>query len=113
MRRSFIALLILLTGCAISPVKRYRTIIDPLVGKSKQDEVNQVLGKPVFCIQEQTLQRCEYRTTAARNEETPYMHHKEIGFGPDLSPYDSFDVLDLYYDAFGVLKEWNPVVVQP
>ena len=112
MAKFFIFLLCaLVAGCVTQRVKRYRDLLDPLVGKEKKANINRLLGKPANCEQEQDLEKCEYRTTKERNDPVPIVHERESALGPDLSPYDTFDVLYLYYDGFGVLKDWKPVSV--
>lgn len=105
--------LVAFVGCTTSRVKMYQDIVDPLVGTSKKADVNRVLGSPASCAREEGFEKCEYHTSAARNEPVSYMSHKEPGYEINLSPYDSFDVLHLYYDDVGVLKDWSPVVVKP
>ena len=100
----------LLIGCTETRVKRYGNILDPLVGTARKTQVNRKLGIPAFCQLESPLERCEYRTARGRNEQIPYIHQKREGF-PDLSPYEHFDVLHLYYDGFGILRDWEPVVM--
>lgn len=100
-------------ACSMSRVKMYRDIVDPMVGSSKKDDVNRVLGSPESCSHEKGLEMCEYRTSAARNEVIPDMSSRNPAMGPDLSPYDRFDVLHLYFDDFGILKDWDPIVVKP
>jgi len=105
-------LLVALSGsCTTTRVKRYQNLLDPLIGSSKRTEVNHLLGTPVFCRPEGDRELCEYRTSAARNFTVPDMHRKAEAMGPDLSPYDQFDVLHVYYDGFDTFKEWEPFVI--
>lgn len=88
-------------------------MLDPKVGVAKKDEINKFLGNATWCTPEAGTEKCEYRTSRGSNHPVPDMYRKEEALGPDLSPYDRFDVLHLYYDAFGVLKDWEPVVLRP
>ena len=102
-----------LTGCTSTPVERYEDLLHRHVGTSKRADVDKILGQPTSCKKLDGYEMCEYRTAAARNEPVPIVHIKEPGYGPDLTPYDSFDVLHLNYDSFGILKDWTAVVVRP
>jgi len=84
-----------------------------MVGVWQQPEVNGRLGNPVYCRAQSELQRCEYRTAAGRNLPTQEVHQRIPTMGPDLSPYENFDVLYLYFDDTGRLKDWTPVVILP
>ena len=103
----------LCSSCTESRVKKYSDILEPLVGTAKKERLNEVLGKPTFCKRELAYEQCEYRTSRGRNDPVPEVFRKSEGLGPDLSPYEYFDVLRLYYDDFGVLKEWDAVNIQP
>lgn len=110
-------LLILLTifvclACTETRIERYTDIIEPHVGGTHKAEMNKILGAPTFCKEEGKYEKCEYRTARGRNEPVPGVFRKEPAMGPDLTPYEHFDVLHLYYDSFAVLKEWEPIVVQ-
>lgn len=99
----------LIASCSQNRVKKYQNILDPLIGKGKKDEINALIGNPISCKSESRYEKCEYRTAHAQNTPVPDMFRKSEG--PDLSPYEYFDVLYLYFDAFQVLKEWEPVVI--
>jgi hypothetical protein len=110
----FISLLlfVLITGCAETRVMRYQQTLDPLVGSAKKSKVNRLFGTPTFCKHHNDiLETCEYRTAYARNDVVPDFAAKMPGFGPDLSPYDYFDVIKVSYDALGVVRDWEPVVI--
>jgi len=83
-----------------------------MVGNGKKESVDKVLGPPIKCVKEHALEKCEYRTARERNDPVPAVHHQERSMGPDLSPYEHFDVLHLYYDSFGLLREWEPIVIK-
>jgi len=84
-----------------------------MLGTAKKTEVNQVLGSPTSCKKTaEGLEECEYRTAAARNYPVPDAHKKQEAMGPDLSPYEYFDVLHVYYDSLGILKNWVPIVIR-
>ncbi len=102
---------LLILSCTQTRVKKYQGMLEPLLGKAKQSEVNALLGNPISCKQEGRFEKCEYRTTSAQNNPVPDMFRKSEGIGPDLSPFEYFDVLHLYFDAFHILKEWEPVVI--
>lgn len=109
---AFLCLLVV-AGCASSRTKRYQDMLEPKVGSGKKDEINKMLGSPSWCRSESGSEKCEYRTSKGSHAPVPDMYRKEGALGPDLSPYDQFDVLHLYYDGVGVLKDWEPVVVRP
>src|SRR5688572_15067600 len=92
-----LALLTMFVACNQSNVKKYRDLLEPRVGSAKKDEINQLLGAPAWCRDEEGSQRCEYRTSRATNNPVPDMYRKEASLGPDLSPYDHFDVLHLHF----------------
>ena len=100
-----------LPSCTELRVKKYRQMLEPKIGTTKKFEINKLLGSPAFCKQEVRYEKCEYRTMAAQNNQVPGIMRKEEGMGPDLSPYDYFDVLHLFYDGFEILREWEPVVL--
>ena len=101
----------ILGGCTEPRVKTYEGILEPRVGKSKKEEIDHILGNPTSCRDTDGVQTCEYRSSRANNQPVPNVYRKQEGMGPDLSPYDRYDVLHLKYDSFGVLKEWEPVVI--
>lgn len=103
---------LLLSACTETRIKRYTDIVEPHLGSASKSEMNKILGAPTYCKDEGKYERCEYRTSRGRNESVPAIHRKEPAMGPDLTPYEHFDVLHLYYDGFAVLKEWEPIVVQ-
>lgn len=100
-----------LLSCTQTRVKKYEGILEPLVGKATKSQVNQLLGSPVSCKQESRYEKCEYRSAFSQNDPVPEVFRKVEGLGPDLSPYEYFDVLHLYFDNFRILKEWEPVVM--
>lgn len=104
--------LILFCHCTSPRVKKYQAVIDPGIGSAKKVEMSKLFGNPIACQSEAILERCEYRTSYVRNEPVPDVYKKTEGV-PDLSPYDQFDVLYLYFDALGVLQSWEPVVLKP
>lgn len=111
-RLILIVLLVNLVQCTHQRVDRYRSAIEPRVNKSKKAELDELLGSPVKCEPSKDgLERCEYRTASERNAPIPEVFRRNSTMGPDVSPYEYFDVLHLYYDSFGTLKEWSPVVV--
>lgn len=108
-----LSFLLICAACTEPRLKRYSDIIEPLVGSAKRERVTEILGKPTSCKREFSQEKCEYRTSMGRNHPVPEVFKKPEGLGPDLSPYEYFDVLHLYYDDFGILREWDPVVIQP
>lgn len=98
-------------ACTETRVKRYSDMIEPHVGGASKSEMNKILGAPTYCHDEGKYEKCEYRTSRGRNESVPGIFWKEPAMGPDLTPYEHFDVLHLYYDGFSVLKEWEPIVL--
>jgi len=101
------------TSCVQTRVKTYNALIEPRLGKSKKSEMRAVLGNPIFCKQEEKYEKCEYRSAYSQNNPVPDMFRKSEAIAPDLSPYEYFDVLHLYYDGFHILQEWEPVVIHP
>lgn len=102
--------IILFSACTQPRIKKYQSLLEPKIGNSKKDEINKILGSPAWCTTEAGTEKCEYRTAHANNEPVPDMYRKEDSLGPDLSPYDRFDVLHVFYDSTGVFKDWEPVV---
>ena len=102
---------LLCVSCTELRVKKYQNLIEPNLGNAKKPEMDKLLGNPIFCKQESRYEKCEYRTALGQNSQVPSIMRREQGLGPDLSPYDYFDVLHLYYDAFHTLREWEPVVL--
>lgn len=107
-----LAVSLLLGACTHPRVRRLHGLLDPLVGSGKKADVAKLLGDPVHCKPESTLERCEYRTSREQNDPVPIVFTKQPGFGPDVSPYQFFDTVHCVYDSLGTLKEWVPVVVQ-
>ncbi len=105
--------LLILSACTTTRGKFYEDTLEPMVGVSKFHDVNKQLGSPTTCVPDVGLTRCEYRTAVARNLPVPAFARRVPGMGPDLSPYEYFDVLYVYYDDTGLLKEWTPMVVLP
>ena len=105
--------LFLVAGCASTQLSRLEETMDPMVGVAKRGDVEKSLGNPTQCVTEKGMLRCEYRTLIARNEPVPSAHKKEPGFGPDLSPYEFFDVIEAFYDDTGLLRDWRPLSVKP
>jgi hypothetical protein len=87
-------------------------MLEPLVGSAKKAEISKLLGPPAFCVQEEAYERCEYRTNRGSNEPIPGIARQEASMGPDLSPYDYFDVLQIHYDNFGLLNQWEPIFIK-
>lgn len=108
---AFLFFIVGILGCTEPRVKKYSNILEPRVGSGKKDEIDRLLGNPTWCKEKEGLQKCEYRSSRANNAPVPDVFRKEEGMGPDLSPYDRYDVLHLTYDGFGVLKDWEPVVI--
>jgi len=106
----FSTLVVLMTSCAEHRVKRYQDMLDKHVGVTQKKELDRQLGEPTQCRPDGSMKLCEYRTAAGRNEQVPYVHQKKEGF-PDLSPYEHYDVLHLFYDDFNVLRDWKAVVL--
>ena len=100
-----------ITGCTTSKVKKYESLLNPKIGQSKKAEINTLLGNPVFSKAEGQYEKCEYRSAYSQNDPIPDMFKKSDGLALDLSPYEYFDVLHLYFDSFHILKEWEPVVL--
>lgn len=105
-------LLALVVACTQPRTRRYSEVIDPMVGSGKKEELDKLLGNPAFCQQESAFQKCEYRTAMGRNDPTPVIFSKATTM-PDVSPYEYFDVIHLFYDDRRVLKEWQAIVVKP
>jgi hypothetical protein len=105
-------LLLALAACTQTRARRYSEMIDPLVGSGKKEQLDKLLGIPAFCRQESAFQKCEYRTASAHNAPTPIVFEKLTNM-PDVSPYEYFDVIHLFYDDQRVLKEWQAVVLKP
>lgn len=110
---SFLVIFLLSGACIHQKERRYQAILDPKVGKSTKAVLDKTLGEPVSCANEAAGQWCEYRTASASNDPVPDAYRKTATMGPDLSPYDQFDVLHLHYDSEGVLQAWEPIVVAP
>jgi hypothetical protein len=106
--------LLLLCACTEHRVKRYAEILEPRVGVATKEEVTAQLGQPAFCRPDSQYQLCEYRTASGRNAQTPEVYRRQSGFGgPDVSPYEHFDVIHAYFDNFGTLRDWKAIVVEP
>ncbi len=101
-----------LTACTQSRVKVYGDMLEPRVNIAKKEEVNKLFGTPTWCTPDSGSEKCEYRTSRGSNHPVPDVYRKEDSLGPDLSPYDHFDVLHLRFDSFGILKDWEPVVIR-
>lgn len=101
----------LILGCTELKIKKYQNVLEGKIGTAKKVEINQILGSPVWCRNENGSEICEYRTSYANNRPIPDAYRKENGTSPDLSPYEHFDVLHLSYDSTGLLKDWEPVVL--
>ena len=52
------------------------------------------------------------KQATGRNAPTPMVFTKSSTM-PDVSPYDYFDVIHLFYDDQRVLTEWQPIVIKP
>ena len=111
MKILFVLSLVVFCSCTETRIKRYSDILEPHVGNTSKVEMDRLLGGPAYCRAEGKYQLCEYRTAIGRNEQIPYVHLKNDAMGPDLSPYEHFDVLQLYYDDFGTLRDWKPIVL--
>ena len=106
------SLFFVFAACTEPRIKRYENQLEPLVNKGKKLQIGKMLGQPVKCEPLEALERCEYRTARERNDPVPVVFKRESAMGPDVSPYEYFDVLHLFYDDSGVLKEWQPIVVK-
>jgi hypothetical protein len=104
--------LFLFVACTEAPVKRYRDLLEPRVGSARKAEINQLMGSPTYCKQGEAYELCEYRSSLGHNYPVSDQYRRVDSMGPDLSPYDQFDVLHLYFDNFGILKEWEPIVIK-
>lgn len=113
MKYAFLLCLILLSSCVESRVKKYQALLEPERQRGKRSEIELQLGPANRCIPEGRYLRCEYLTAKASNVPVGSVYRKQPGMGPDLSPYDQFDVLHLLYDSFGVLQEWYPITIAP
>jgi hypothetical protein len=102
--------LLVLGGCVEGRVKRYQSLLNPMVGTAKKDEVSRLLGSPTTCTTQPVGERCEYRTAKGRNDPVPSVYEKNT-LGPDLSPFEFYDVIQANYDGFGILKDWIPLVL--
>jgi len=103
--------LVSLVSCTHSRAKRYSELLDKLIGNEKKDRVASVLGAPARCNAAEGGELCEYRTAAGRNLASPGVQTPTPGFGPDVSPYDHFDVIHVYYNDVGLMREWEPIVL--
>lgn len=110
---ALLGVFIFASACTQPTVKRYEITLERKVGTAKKPEIDKLLGNPVSCQRENSVQKCEYRTLQAGNYPVPAVYDKQPAIGPDVSPYDYFDVLHLFYDEEGILRDWQPVVVRP
>lgn len=83
-----------------------------MVGVKKRGEVERLIGEPVKCATQGNLTRCEYRTLIGRNDPAPATSKKEPGFGPDLSPYEFFDVIEIFYNETGLMTDWRALSIR-
>lgn len=104
--------LLAVAACTQLRTRRYSEMIDPLIGTGKKEELDQLLGNPTFCLQQSQLQKCEYRTATGRNAPTPMVFAKTTTM-PDVSPYEYFDVIHLFYDDRRILTDWQAIVIKP
>lgn len=103
-----LTILTAIVGCTEPRVKRYGTLLDPLLGKAKKEDVTSALKvAPVSCKSDGPGETCEYRTALANNDPLPATHRQTPGFGPDLSPLDYYDVIFVTYDGMGIFKDWR------
>jgi len=96
-------------GCVENRIKKFDALLNPLLGHAQKKQVSEALGNPVKCRLDQSGETCEYRSAAGRNDSVPAVHRKEPGFGPDVSPYDAYDPIQVQFDAVGVMKDWKPL----
>jgi hypothetical protein len=108
-----LAFLLFFTACTEARIKKYEDLLEPMLGKAEKPQIDKLLGSPASCAPIETYQRCEYRTSQGRNDPVPFVGRKNAAMGPDLSPFEYFDVLALTYDGFGTLREWEPIAIQP
>lgn len=111
--KGFIGLLaiFLIAACTESRIKRYSDIIEPSIGSGTKRDFTKLLGAPTFCRQDAKYEVCEYRTARGRNEPVPYVHKKDPAMGPDLTPFEHYDVIQISFDGFGVAQSWDPLVL--
>lgn len=110
--RKTLAVLVCLTACTEPALNRYSKLLDRRIGNSSKKEMNELLGPPVHCKTEFNDENCEYRTARGRNLQVPAVHQQNQSMGPDLSPYEHFDVLLLQFDSLGILQNWKPHTVK-
>ncbi len=102
----FVLLLLVFVACTEPRIKRFQSALDPLLGQGKKSNVDHLLGTPVSCQKAGEGEKCEYRTAFGRNDPVPGTATKP-SLGPDLSPYDYFDVVRAEYDGLGIFKNWE------
>jgi hypothetical protein len=90
-------------------VKKYSDILEPRMGTAKKAEIDKFLGQATQCTSQGEYEECEYRTARGKNEPVPAVHTKAPAMGPDLAPYEHFDVIRVKYDSLGILREWKPI----
>lgn len=112
LRMRFFSLCLLILGCTEPALNRYSRWLDPKVGNANKSDMVNLFGAPVSCRQEANFENCEFRTARGRNAPVPAVHQQNASMGPDLSPYEHFDVLSLQFDGLGVLRSWKPLHVQ-
>ncbi len=98
--------LLALTSCVQPRVRRYQSALDPLLGQGKRADVDRILGRPVSCEKAGEGEKCEYRTAFGRNDPIPAASQKTL-LGPDLSPYEYYDVVRAEYDGLGIFRNWQ------
>ncbi len=108
MEKMKLLIFLLLAGCTQPTVRRYGEMIDPKIGSANKNDMARLFGVPIICRPEGIYETCEFRTARGNNAPVPSVHQQNPAMGPDLSPYEHFDVILLQFDALGVLRSWKP-----
>jgi hypothetical protein len=98
-------------ACTQTRLRRYGELLDPLVGGESKAKVATILGAPSRCESYDGGQRCEYRTAAGRNTASIGVLAPNPAMGPNLAPYEHFDVINVYFNNVGLMREWEPIVL--
>ncbi len=111
MKQIIFSFFIFFISCSYPRIKHYESLLDNKIGVADKEAISKLLGSPVFCDKNMALERCEYRTSAGRTEIVPEVVKKTETW-PDLSPYDYYDVIHLFYDDKGILRDWKAIVLK-
>lgn len=103
----FLSMLVL-PSCTHTALRRYGDLIEPQIGRANKADMARQLGSPENCKSDGNYENCEFRTSRGKNAQVPAVHQRAPGMGPDLSPYEHFDVISLQFDSLGVLRGWKP-----